>query len=75
MQWRTEYVQFHEAENSRQKERHKQMSDVQMFWSSCAECARVLESEEEQSCLEGEYTRRRLDRYYDEVETMSTLSI
>ena len=27
MQWLTEYVQFHEAENSRQKEQHGEMSD------------------------------------------------
>ena len=38
MQWLTEYVYFHEAENSRQKERHEKMSDVRTFWSLCAEC-------------------------------------
>ena len=30
MQWLIEYVWFHEAENSKQKERHGKMSDVQV---------------------------------------------
>ena len=38
----TEYVLFHEAENFRQKEQHEKMSDVQMFWSLCAECVEFL---------------------------------
>ena len=42
MQWLTEYVQFHEADNSRQKEQHGKMNDVQMFWSLCAECVELL---------------------------------
>ena len=42
MQWLTERVYFHEAENSRQKERYGKMSDVQMFWSLCEECVEFL---------------------------------
>ena len=42
MQWLTEYVWFHEADNSRQKEQHEKMSDAQMFWSLCAECVEFL---------------------------------
>ena len=42
MQWLTECVQFHEAENSRQKEWHGKMSDVKGFWSLCAECEKFL---------------------------------
>ena len=38
----TEYVYFYEAENSRQKEWHRKMNDVQMFRSSCAECVEFL---------------------------------
>ena len=33
---------IHEAENSRQKERHGKMNDIQMFWSLCAECVEFL---------------------------------
>ena len=42
MQWLTEYVLFHEAENSRQKKQHGKMSDVEMFWFLCAECVEFL---------------------------------
>ena len=42
MQLLTEYVYYHEAENSRQKEQHGKMSDVQMFWSLCTECVEFL---------------------------------
>ena len=42
MQSLTECLSFHEAENSRQKERHRKMSDVQMIWSFCAECVEFL---------------------------------
>ena len=42
MQWLTEYVLFHEAENSRQKERHGKMSDDQMCRPLCAECVEFL---------------------------------
>ena len=33
MQWLTDYVSFHDAGNSRQKEQHRKMSDVQMFFA------------------------------------------
>ena len=39
MQWLIECVQFHEAENSRQKEQHKKQSDV----SSCKVLKHTLE--------------------------------
>ena len=42
MQLLTEYVYYHEAENSRQKEQHGKMNDVQLFWSLCAECVEFL---------------------------------
>ena len=42
MKWLAEYVLFDEAENSRQKEQHGKMSDVQTFWSLCAECEEFL---------------------------------
>ena len=55
MQWLTEYFKFHEAENSRQKERHGKMSDVHadvlVFMGGMC---RVLESKEEQSFLNEE---------------------
>ena len=74
MQWLTEYVKFHEAENSRQKEQHGKMNDVQMFWSLCAECvaeflsqrrsgAVLIESRhgEGQTDKQGLYQRKRDD--------------
>ena len=42
MQLLTEYVYYHEAENSRQKEQHGKMNDVQLFWSLCTECVEFL---------------------------------
>ena len=42
MQWLTEYVSFHEAENSKQKEWHRKMRNVQMFWPSCVQCVESL---------------------------------
>ena len=74
MQWLTEYVQFHEAENSRQKEQHGKMNDVQMFWSLCAECVELLSQRrsgavlmksrhgEGQADKQGLYPRKRGDR-------------
>ena len=74
MQWLTEYVLCHEAENSRQKARHGKMNDVQMFWSLCAECveflsqmrsgAVLMESRhgEGQTDKQGLYQRKRRDR-------------
>ena len=74
MQWLTEYVQFHEAENSRQKEQHGKMNDVQMFWPLCAECVELLSQRrsgavlmesrlgEGQTDKQGLYQRKRSDR-------------
>ena len=74
MQWPTEYVQCHEAENFRQKEQHGKMNDVRMFWSLCAECveflsqirsgAVLMESRhgEGQTDKQGLYQRKRSDR-------------
>ena len=42
MQWLAECVLFQKAENSRQKEWYRKMSDVQMFWSLSAECVEFL---------------------------------
>ena len=42
MQWLTEYVSFHEAENSRQKAQHGRTNDVQMCLSLCAECVKFF---------------------------------
>ena len=76
MQWLTEYI-CHEAENSRQKEQHGKMKDVQMFWSLCAECieflgqmrsgAVLMESRhgEGQTDKEGLYQRKRSDSVYN----------
>ena len=74
MQWLTEYVWFHEAENSRQKDLRRKLSDVPMFWSLCAECieflsqrrsgAVLMESRhgEDQTYKQGLYQRKRNDR-------------
>ena len=76
MQWLTEYVRFHEAENSRQKEQHGKMSDVQMFWSLCVECVKFLNQRrsgavlmesrhaEDQTDKQGLYQRIRSDRVF-----------
>ena len=50
----TESVLFHEVENSRQKEQHGKMSDVQNVLVFMCGMRKVLESEEERSCLDGE---------------------
>ena len=47
MQSLTECVLFHEAEHSRQKERHRKISDVHILAFMCG-MRRVLESEEAQ---------------------------
>ena len=74
MQWLTEYVLFPETENSRQKEQHGKMSDVQMFWYLCAECVEFLSQRrrgavsresrhgEGQTDKQGLYQRKRSDR-------------
>ena len=51
MQLLTEYVYYHEAENSRLREQHGKMSDVQMFWSSCAECVEFLSQRRSRAVL------------------------
>ena len=73
MQWLTECVSFHEAENSKQ-EWHTKMNDVQMFWSLCAECVGFLSQRrsgavlmdsrqgEGQTDEQGLYQRKRSDR-------------
>ena len=38
----TECDEFHEAENSRQSERHRKTIDVQILWSLCAQCVEFL---------------------------------
>ena len=88
MQWLTEYVLFHEAENSRQKERHGKMSDIQMFWSLCAECVEFLSQRrkgavlmesrpgEGQTDKQGLYQRKRPDRVlttYTQFESIHVL--
>ena len=78
MQWLTECVKFHKAENSRQKERHGKMSDVQMFSSLCAECvvmsqrrsgAVLMESRhgEGQTDEQGLYQRKKSDKSADNL--------
>ena len=74
MQWLTEYVSFLEAENSRQREQHGKMSDVQMFWSLCAECVEFLSQRRSRAVVmesryiegltdkQGLYQRKRSDR-------------
>ena len=76
MQWLTEYVLFHEPENSRQKEQDGKMSVVQMFCSLCGECVEFLsqmgskavlfESRhgESQTDKQGPYQRKRSDRVF-----------
>ena len=60
----TECVQFHTVENSRQKEPHrKKRATCKCFGPNRCGMRRVSEPDEEQSCLDGEYTPRRLDRY------------
>ena len=74
MQLLTEYVYYHEAENSRQKEQHGKMNDVQLFWSLCAECVEFLSQMRSGAVLmesrhgdgqtdkQGLYQRKRSDR-------------
>ena len=42
MQRLTECVQVHEAENSRQKEQHREMGNVQMIWSLSVDSVQFL---------------------------------
>ena len=51
MQWLTEYVLFHEPENSRQKEQDGKMSVVQMFCSLCGECVEFLSQRRSRAIL------------------------
>ena len=50
----TESVLFHEAENSRQKEQHGENERCPNVLVFMCGMRRVLESEEERSCLDGE---------------------
>ena len=72
--------QFHEAEKSRQKEQLRKLTDVQMFWPSCAEYVEFLSQkrsgavlieskhEEDQTDEQGLYQRK---RHYRVVTTYS----
>ena len=74
MQWLTDCVSFHEAENSRHRVRHRKMSDARMFWSLCAECVEFLRQrrsgavlvesrhEGDQTNKQGPYQRKGSDR-------------
>ena len=68
MQWLTECVLFQEAENSRQKEWHGKMSDVQMFWSLCAECVEFLSQRRRGAVL---MDSRHGEDHTDKQETVS----
>ena len=80
MQWLTECLLLHEAENSRQKERHGKMSDVQTFWSLCAECVEFLSQMRSRAVLmesrqgEGQTDKQRLyqRKRSDRVSTTDT---
>ena len=50
MQWLTECVRLHEAENSKQKEQHRKNSALVLTCRG----HRVLDLEVEQSCHDGE---------------------
>ena len=54
MQWLTECVKSHEAENSRQKEQHSKNEQCPNVLVFMCKMRGVLESEEEPSCLDGE---------------------
>ena len=70
MQWSTECVWFHKAENSRQKGQSRKISNVQMFWSICVKCVEFFSQksqmdstyEEGQTNKQGLYQRKRSDR-------------